>query len=466
MSDVLTKDGQDGIKPPPRNLLGIMGAIGPGIVVIGSVMGSGELINTPKQAAQFGFILLWAVIASCVIKYFLQIEIGRHALAHNRTPLESLNSLPFPRFRGTSWIGLLFVATSLPTALAFAGILGATAGLAHSLVPLGNDSVISFRIWNVILALVVAGILWRGVYQEMEKLITVLVLGFSVSVVIGLFLIQGTEFAVTGSQLISGFTFSLGDQPELAAYAVISLMGALGATANELFMYPYWILEKGYTKFVGHSQSEGWVERTRGWIRILQIDVGVCTILTTVVTAAYFLIGASVLHGQGINPEGIEVVDMLSKMFTDSYGEWSRTVFLLGSFCTLFSTMIVGIAAFGRMWGDTLMSMKLLPTGDAPKLKQCHRVVEIIYMVVLLPVAIFSTNPAANVIWAQFFAGLVSMPVLMIGICWLAFRTDKRVRMGKVSAVCLVTSVIAIVACLGIVYVGKVIDYMTASGAG
>ncbi len=441
-------DVEVGIRPPPRRLMGLLASIGPGIVVIGSVMGSGELINTPKQAAEFGFVLLWAVILSCVIKYFLQIEIGRHALAHNRTPLESLNSLPFPKFRGTSWIGLLFVATSIPTSLALAGMLGATAGLLHALLPLGADATISAQIWMVILAIVILALLWRGVYQEMEKLITVLVLGFSVSVVMGLLLIQGTEFAITRKELLSGLTFSLGDNPNLAAYAVISLMGALGATANELFMYPYWILEKGYTKYVGSPDSQGWTERTRGWIRVLQVDVGLCTILTTIITVAYFLIGASVLHAQGINPTGLGVVDELARMFTDTYGEWSRIVFLLGGFCTLFSTMVVGLAAFGRMWGDTLVCLQFIPRDDPIKLKKSHRVVEVTYLIVLVPVALLSQDPAANVIFAQFFAGLVSTPLLMFAICWLAFRTDKRVRMGKVSAVFLIASGIVIIACV------------------
>ena len=39
-------------------------------------------------------------------------------------------------------------------------------------------------------------------------------------------------------------------------------------------------------------------------------------------------------------------------------------------------------------------------------------------------------------------------PVLMLAICWLAFRTDKRVRMNRVTAVFLVLSVIVIAACL------------------
>lgn len=432
---------------PPRSVVGIMGAIGPGIVVIGSVMGAGELINTPKQAALFGWVLLWAVIVSCVVKYFLQIEIGRHALVHNRTPMEALNSLPGPKFRNTSWIGLIFVFSTLPTALVFAGMIGATAGMAHAILPLAAEVETSAQIWMVLLAAVVLAILWRGVYLEMEKLITILVLGFSISVVVGVFLIQGTEFRITGEQVRSGLTFSLGENRGAAALAVISLMGALGATANELFMYPYWIIEKGYPRFVGSSESKGWVERARGWVRIVQIDVAVCTLLTTVITAAYFLIGAAVLHRQGIDPQGLDVVGELSRMFTDTYGDWSRTIFLGGAFCTLFSTMIVAIAAFGRMWGDTLVSLSLV-TDNRQSLKRTHRSVELVYIAALLPIALLSADPTRNVIFGQFFAGLVSMPLLMIAICWLAFRTDARVRMGRMSAVMLVITAVAIVACL------------------
>jgi len=514
----------DETRPAPRTLIGSLGAIGPGIMVIGSVMGSGELINTPIQAAKFGFVLLWAVILTSVIKYFLQIEIGRHTLAHNRTPLESFNSLPFPKFLGTSWIGILFVATSLPTSLAFAGMLGMTAGLMHSLVPLSGEDQVSVQIveadgvartetlivgrtvravdgivsgtgtaggtitvmssdgaalssavtvsdngrwkvegvdadldpntkrsaqiWVVVLAAVVIGILWRGIYEEMEKLITFLVIGFSVSVVVSVFLIQGTPYAITADQVVSGVTFSLGEHRQLAGFAVISLMGALGATANEMFMYPYWVLEKGYVKYTGTMDSEGWAERTRGWIRIMQIDVGVCTVLATVITAAYFLIGAAVLHGQSIVPEGRETVDELSSIFTASYGAWSRNLFLFGAFCTLFSTMIVGVAAFGRMWGDLLMSMGFLPAGDTAKLKRCHHVIEGLYFVVLVPVAMLAARPEKIIILTGWFSGIVCTPLVIFGITWLAFRTDKRVRMGKFSAICLILSVAVILGCL------------------
>jgi len=123
-------------------------------------------------------------------------------------------------------------------------------------------------------------------------------------------------------------------------------------------------------------------------------------------------------------------------------------VFLAGAFCTLFSTIIVGIAAFGRMWGDMLISLKLIPAQDPAALKRTHRIIELSYMVVLFLISISSFDPVANIIFGQFFAGLVGMPLLMFAICWLAFRTDRRVRMGRLSAIFLVISVIAIIACL------------------
>jgi Mn2+/Fe2+ NRAMP family transporter len=454
------ESGTDRIRNAPHGFLGTLAALGPGLVVIGSVMGSGELINTPHQAAKFGFVLLWAVILSCVIKYFLQIEIGRFTLAHRCTPFEAFSTLPFPKFRGTSWIGLAYMGVSLPTSLAFAGMMGATAGMMHSLVPLSVSAETSNTIWIWVLAVLTWAILWRGVYAEMEKLIMVLVLGFSISVVIAMFLIQGTEFHISMDDLTNGMSFSLGEDSQLAAFAVISLMGALGATANELFMYPYWILEKGYTDFTGSPESEGWQQRTRGWIRIIQIDVGVSTFLTTIITAAYFLMGAAVLHSQGIEVTGTGVVDELSRMFTDSYGPWSRGIFLIGAFCTLFSTLIVGIAAFARMWGDMFTCLGAIEKTDTQEVRKCQRLAEAGYMIMIPVIAIYGESisrslfgtekigPATLVIAGQYVSGLFCTPLLIFAICWLAFRTDKRVRMGSASAVCLVLSVVAITACI------------------
>ncbi|REJ85691.1 MAG: hypothetical protein DWQ34_28535 [Planctomycetota bacterium] len=445
-------------RAPPPGILGTLAAIGPGIVVTGSVIGSGELINTPVQAARFGFVLLWAVILSCVIKYFLQVEIGRHALVHNRTPFDALNALPGPKWRGTSWIGPIFVLGSVLTAAALVGILRATAGLLHTLVPLwtsaeGSEEVAqsySVDLWCVIVVGISFALLWGGTYRHIEKVITLLVGVFSVSVVVGLVLIQGTEYRVTAEQFFSGLKFSFGGHdPKLAAFAVISLLGALGATGNELFMYPYWILEKGYGRDVGTPDEPGWIERTKGWIRVLQVDVFVCTALATLTTLGYFLIGAAVFYGSNQELAGDEIVKQLSMMYTNTYGEWSKNLFLLGAFCTLFSTLIVGTAAFARMWCDMFVSLGWVPRDNSLAWRRCLRGVQTVYLAAFLGIAVFAGKTPANlVIFGQYVSGLFGTPLLMIAICGMAFRTDSRVRMGKVSAVLLMVSVVVIAGCV------------------
>lgn len=92
-----------GAVPPPATLWGILGRLGPGLIIAGSIVGSGELIATTKTGAQAGIALLWLIIVGCVIKVFVQVELGRYTLTHGETTLAALNQVPGPRL-GVNWI--------------------------------------------------------------------------------------------------------------------------------------------------------------------------------------------------------------------------------------------------------------------------------------------------------------------------------------------------------------------------
>ena len=444
-------------KAPPRSFGRMLLAIGPAIVVSGSVIGSGELINVPVQAAKFGFVLFWAVILSCVIKYFLQVELGRHCLVHNRSTIQALNTVPGPKFRGTGWIGILYIVGYTLSVVTVGGIMAATAGLFTSVFPLAANENHSTIAWGVVIFAIVGGILWFSLYEALEKLIALLVCGFSLSVVIALLLLifsPNPEYPLEFSDVLSGMTFSLGDPSErkLVLFAVISLLGALGTTANEMFMYPYWILEKGYASNVGDESEEGWLERARGWIRVLQLDAGVATLLATVITAAYFLVGCAILHKKGEVPSGMRVVEQLSQIYTETYGAWSYGVFMFGGFCTLFSTIVVVVAASGRMWTDLLSSMGTLDYNDPIARVRNNRIFQNLYLVAFLGITLYSAltgaKPEQLVILGQFINGLVNTPLLMIGILYLAFTTDKRLRMSSITALLLIATAVAIIGCI------------------
>ena len=86
------------IESPPSTLFGIVRRLGPGLIVAGSIVGSGELIATTKTGAEAGFCLLWLIVIGCVIKVFVQVEFGRYSIVNGRTTMDGLNTVPGPVF--------------------------------------------------------------------------------------------------------------------------------------------------------------------------------------------------------------------------------------------------------------------------------------------------------------------------------------------------------------------------------
>ena len=84
-------------KPAPTTLSGIIRHLGPGLIITATIVGSGELIATPKLAAETGYSLLWFIILGCLIKVFVQVELGRYTITHGKTTLEAMNSVPGPK---------------------------------------------------------------------------------------------------------------------------------------------------------------------------------------------------------------------------------------------------------------------------------------------------------------------------------------------------------------------------------
>lgn len=88
------------IQEPPKKFSKILTKIGPGLIIAGSIVGSGELIATTSTGAKAGFTLLWLIIIGCIIKVFVQVELGRFTLTNGITTIRGLNMLPGPRVEG------------------------------------------------------------------------------------------------------------------------------------------------------------------------------------------------------------------------------------------------------------------------------------------------------------------------------------------------------------------------------
>ncbi len=104
-------------KEPPRGFRTTLRHLGPGMILAGSVVGSGELIVTTKLGAVAGFTLLWFVVLSCLVKVVVQAELARHTIASGQTFLRVFNELPGPAGRRPEWLTLPWMTCFLLAAV-------------------------------------------------------------------------------------------------------------------------------------------------------------------------------------------------------------------------------------------------------------------------------------------------------------------------------------------------------------
>ncbi len=201
-----------------------------------------------------------------------------------------------------------------------------------------------------VIAVVAMVILATGSYRYIERVMLALVIGFTFTTILSAVMMQFTDFRLTTDDLATGFSF---DFPLEYAALAIAMYGYTGVNSGEIAAYTYWCVEKGYPKYIGADRSDPkWVERAKGWIKVLQTDVWATLIILTFATVPFFILGAGVLFEMGAKPEGIDTVKVLSGMFTETLGGWSLWVFALGAFFILFSTTISGVGAGGRVFPD------------------------------------------------------------------------------------------------------------------
>lgn len=331
---------------PPRRVVDALRYIGPGLILTAGIVGTGELVLTPRVASEHGFALLWLIVLGCMVKVFTQIELSRYAVATGTPTLQILDGMPGPRL-GAGWMLWIWLPVFIAMISVIGGILGGTAEVLR-LAGLDVDP----RILVVVLGLSCAIALGWGGYRVVERFSTVLVVLFALATAVAVCALQWTEYRVTAADLVEGFSFRL---PANFATAFAAL-GIIGVGAAELLYYPYWCLEKGYGRRVGPRVpgDAGWIARAQGWMRVMRVDAWTSMIVYTGATAAFFLLGAAILHRKGLVVANADMVSTLAHMYVETFGAAGLWVFLVGAFATLYSTAFAGTASNARLLADAL----------------------------------------------------------------------------------------------------------------
>jgi Mn2+/Fe2+ NRAMP family transporter len=394
---------------PPTTILGRIRYLGPGFIMSAAIVGSGELIATTTLGAKAGFVTFWVIIVSCLVKVALQLEFGKNAIYTGTFTMYNFNRLPGMRWRGTHWSIWLWLSIQGLKLMQVGGIVGGVAIVLNMAFP-----GISVNIWALLSALVTALLVYRGYYAPIEKGSLVMIVLFSSVVLVSLGLLQGTPFAIRWENIEQGLSFNL--PPEAVAVA-FGAFGITGVGGDEIMYYNYWCIEKGYAAYAGPNDgSEAWAERAKGWIKVMYLDAILSMVVYTVVTAAFYLLGAAVLHRSGEVPEGYRMIGVLSRIFTETLGPWAETLFLVGAFTALYSTLFTATASWARVYGDAFGQLGWLKYDTVEERRRSIAIFSWVFPFAWCAFFLFFQSPVMMVI-----LGGIATSVLLLMIVWVAW---------------------------------------------
>ena len=124
----------------------------------------------------------------------------------------------------------------------------------------------------------------------------------------------------------------------------------------------------------------------------MQLDAWFSMVVFTVATVAFYLLGAAVLHPQGLDPKGSEMIPTLSQMYLQplegtalaGFRGLTRVGFLLGAWAVLFKTLYVATAANSRLTADFLNLVGIWQPAGPTARERMVRVFCVIYPVLAL----------------------------------------------------------------------------------
>ena len=419
---------------PPANFLSRLKYLGPSLVVMGAVIGSGELVLTTSLGAVAGWSLLWWMLLSCWCKSLVQAEIARYTIVSGDTYLRALNRVPgrIWRISWPIWMGLI---AYIPGTMGLGGILGGAGQALSFLASLANVTV-GATVCTGIVAVVCSIILSTGSYKWLERIMLVLVVTFTLTTLICSISMQFTEYRTTPAEVLGGMSIDFGVFVTFAVLA-LSAYGYTGTTSGDISSYTYWCIEKGYPSFVGSDRNDpNWESHARGWMKVLHTDIWLGLIIITCATIPYYVLGAGVLNKMGLEPKGNdETISVLSNIFTETLGPWAVWVFSIGAFFILFSTVLSGVGGGGRFIPDYLIEMQFFDRSNLALRKAITR-----WYVAALPIVAFLIYAASpNFVFLIMVGGMTSalmLPMQSGVTLWLqSKKMDPRIRPRTVTRI-------------------------------
>jgi len=294
------------------------------------------------------------------------------------------------------------------------GMFGGVGQILNLLMP-----VVPVWLWVIVLLGLTQLLLLGGTYERIERFALVKVGFFTLLTVLAAVVLTRMPEAFSWERALSGLRPQL---PGSGLVTAVAVFGITGVGGTELFMYPYWCVEKGYARFVGRrDDSEAWLARARGWIRLMHGDIALSMVVYTIATVAFYLLGAGVLHGLGRVPGGSDMIPTLSQLYTQTLGQWALPLFYLGATVTLYGTIFAATAAHSRVYADFCRLLGRFARDDYAKRVAYRRAFVVILTTFPASLYLLFASPVKMVVAGGILQALL-LPLAGFGTIYLHHR--------------------------------------------
>jgi len=359
-------------------LIKLASSIGPGIFIIGYIIGTGSVTTMASSGAKYGMSMTWALGLSCFFTYIMIVSISRSTIVSGQTLILSIKQ----KF-GRSIALFVIVGLMLTELTSIMGVMGIATDVVREWTrPLTTSGNGVHPFWS---ALVFTAILyylfWKGTHGFFLRAMAVIVALMGCSFVLTMFMVIPEP-----AEIIKGLVPKIPSEGN----AHLILAGLVGTTMASVCLVTrsYLVAEKGWT--LGDLKEEN-------------RDAVISLTLTFLVSASIIACAAGTMFPRGIIVENaIDMVNTLEPLA----GRFATSIFVFGIIAAALSSLFPNYVLAPWMVCDYLDIPRKM---DRPSI----RIAVLLLASLGFVVPVFGGKPVILMIASQAVSPVV-MPLLII----------------------------------------------------
>ena len=353
-------------------------AIGPGIFIMGYIIGTGSVTTMVTSGAKYGMSLTWALLMSCFFTYVVITAISKCTIVTGHTILFNIRN-HFGRFAALFIIFALMM-TSIPSIMGVMGIVADVVSEWSKLLTSDNSG-ISPLYPAIFFSLLLYYIFWNGGHNFFLKSLVVMVALMGICFIGSMFIVIPEP-----TEIIKGLI------PKIPSgeNAHLIVAGLVGTTMASVVLVSRSIIvsEKGWS--VNDLKAEN-------------KDAVVSLTLTFIVSAAIMASAAGTMFPQGI--EVHKAIDMVHSLEPIA-GRFAVSVFVTGIICAGLSSLFPNYILLPWLICDYMN----IPRDMS---KKVFRIIAFLLVTNGLVIPIFGGKPVLIMIASQAVSPVV-MPLIIL----------------------------------------------------